>query len=730
MARYLVLELSEDEALQNDLRHYTLGSTELLPRYFGDLAPVNILLGENNSGKSRLMRELMRRNPTRIFAIDSTVEMLVDATNAVIRTIDHATMDSFFDLEIVTQPIAYRDDDLLDLLSIKKDNLVTTSSNKLHVKLEERVSQIRRIAIEIREQSLSDSLLLHYLTGKQISEHVEELNSCLLSLRRAAKIYTEFKSKRIKGLAFTTYDYVRASYTGTGASINILAGHNSSRFQDSAWRTCISEEVPANISAIEEAAKPIWETLMLFRGIEAKSRPRVYIPTLRTARTLVSHEGKKIPGEHDMLQATTQADYQLDKGADGVVVTTGMSLYNAVQAKKNSGREDRAEFLEFELFLSETFFNGKKVEVVPKQSDTSILIDVDGEERALPHLGDGIQAIIMLLYPLFIAKKGTWFFIEEPETHLHPGFQRLFIDTIATHKVLRKKELTIFLTTHSNHLLDFALNETNRVNLFTFRKAVGKSGKPEFQVQLTKPQDLECLSALGVRNSSVFLSNCTIWVEGITDRIYLKAYLQVYLEHRQHAFSLLDGLHYSFLEYAGANVSHYTFGAKVQQVSITDQALKEIQALSISNRIMLIADKDAGKDAKHEHLTSQQHAGFEYIMLATREIENLLSPEIIASALKKLWHKQDFDASKLQQEQYRDIYLGHYLRKKYPDIPEGFAPPKPKGSGTIGSDYKRRFAEAAAEVITSWNMLSPEAQTLTKRVFDFIIGHNPRLGNN
>ena len=229
-----------------------------------------------------------------------------------------------------------------------------------------------------------------------------------------------------------------------------------------------------------------------------------------------------------------------------MVIHTGLSLYSAINQSRNTDMAEREEFEKFQDFLSETFFNGKKVVIVPNHKKTTILVAVDREERALPHLGDGIQAIILLLYPLFIAAKGAWFFIEEPETHLHPGFQRLFINTIATHPVLLEKQLTVFLTTHSNHLLDFAQEDAKSINLFTFRKSLDENGIGKYKVQLTAPQDLECLNALGVQNSSVFLSNCTIWVEGITDRIYLKAYLEAFLKHKKQVFSLLEGLHYSF----------------------------------------------------------------------------------------------------------------------------------------------------------------------------------------
>lgn len=320
---------------------------------------------------------------------------------------------------------------------------------------------------------------------------------------------------------------------------------------------------------------------------------------------------------------------------------------------------------------------------------------------------------------------------------MHPGFQRLFIETVTTHKVIKEKDLTIFLTTHSNHILDFALDEAKRINLFTFRKTIEKLKSPTYQIQLTQPKDLTSLNVLGVQNTSVFLSNCTIWVEGITDRLYLAAYLKVYLEYRksqgERAVSLLEGMHFSFLEYAGSNITHYEFntrpgGNASSSGAITLQTLQQIKALSISNRILLIADRDSGakKEERQAGLAAQQHDGFEFVVLDVREIENLLMPTIITKALQTIYPKKKFDASSLVLNDYKSDYLARYLEKHLVNLPKSFVGP----SGTVHSSKKRLFAEAASEAITSWDMLSDDAKKLTEQVFKFIMGHNLRLGSN
>lgn len=44
--------------------------------------------------------------------------------------------------------------------------------------------------------------------------------------------------------------------------------------------------------------------------------------------------------------------------------------------------------------------------------------------------------------------------------------------------------------------------------------------KKKFYLERVLPRDISILNEIDARNSSVFMSNCTIWVEGISDKIY------------------------------------------------------------------------------------------------------------------------------------------------------------------------------------------------------------------
>ena len=83
-----------------------------------------------------------------------------------------------------------------------------------------------------------------------------------------------------------------------------------------------------------------------------------------------------------------------------------------------------------------------------------------------------------------------------------------------------------------------------------------------FTIENLSEGDNRALELLGVRNSSVFLTNCTIWVEGITDRHYLRHYLKLYAEEHKDDSDFEDfkeDYHYSFVEYGGNNITHWSF---------------------------------------------------------------------------------------------------------------------------------------------------------------------------
>ena len=103
-----------------------------------------------------------------------------------------------------------------------------------------------------------------------------------------------------------------------------------------------------------------------------------------------------------------------------------------------------------------------------------------------------------------------------------------------------------------------AENGTFIQNNFVFRFNIFSFEKNSLDFYIKNVTDhREIINVLGIRNSSVFLSNCVIWVEGVSDRIYLKKFLQMYLKYKNIEFK--EDYHFAFSEYGGSNIENFEF---------------------------------------------------------------------------------------------------------------------------------------------------------------------------
>lgn len=344
---------------------------------------------------------------------------------------------------------------------------------------------------------------------------------------------------------------------------------------------------------------------------------RVYIPTLRSLRH-VSVE--------DLYKKRTVNDYF--PGGSSLNIFTGHSLYEDLKALLLGAHEDRMAVKRYEDYLSENFFFGQDIALVPRNNEDVVYFkEGDNEERPIYDLGDGIQSIIMLTFKVFMATKPTIFFIEEPEHFLHAGLQRTLIETFCKYP-----EHMFFMTTHSNHFLDLAqenpyisIQQVRRVNNETVVTPANSYG--------------EVLTDLGVRASSVLLANCSIWVEGVTDKLYLRFYMKKFIQdlkkkgNRDEAAELEsfhENLHYTFVEYQGSNITHWSFDDEVESSS------EKTPAKRLNNKVLLIADADIqGKGDRVEELFEQLGADFH--LLKWKEIENYIPIQFAVETAKNKW---------------------------------------------------------------------------------------------
>ena len=268
------------------------------------------------------------------------------------------------------------------------------------------------------------------------------------------------------------------------------------------------------------------------------------------------------------------------------------------------------------------------ITLIPKHDQDVVNIKIGNESQfPISQLGDGLQQVIILTYEAFIKNDQTHvFFIEEPELHMHAGMVRQLMNFY-----LNETDHYYFFTTHSNHLLDMA-DESDQVIIQKFVKEPKENSK-EFDFKIYRcDRDRDLLASLGVKPSSVYLANCTIWVEGITDRLYITKYMEKYLSELEESNSelykkyrrFMPNYHYTFVEYAGSNLVHWDFSDEFTD-HLNDQGMN---ALLTTSSVLLIADGDIqGKGNRVEQLTKS--LGEQFYLLSCKETENTLPANII-----------------------------------------------------------------------------------------------------
>ncbi|CAG0968295.1 hypothetical protein PHYC_01104 [Phycisphaerales bacterium] len=274
---------------------------------------------------------------------------------------------------------------------------------------------------------------------------------------------------------------------------------------------------------------------------------RVYIPVLRGLR-----EFKPAWDPEDPLGQIVRDQYfpTIRSSPNGVPVLnkghhllSGQDFYARIRRHLLGALSERLMIRQFEEYLSVHFFKGQPVSLIPKEGapgaeDKHTLFIKIGDEQEQPvyRLGDGISQIVLMVFPLFAFRdQNLLLFIEEPENFLHPAFQRLLIEALLNLPCGTGGSRQVFVATHSNQFLDLTL-DTDDVSVFHFQKSLpegdAKEKEPVVTIRPRSNASMPLLRELGVRNSSVLLSNCTIWVEGPTDRMYIRHYLNLFQDDR------------------------------------------------------------------------------------------------------------------------------------------------------------------------------------------------------
>lgn len=319
-----------------------------------------------------------------------------------------------------------------------------------------------------------------------------------------------------------------------------------------------------------------------------------------------------------------------EKESDLELSSTGEGASNLVRLFINDSRykesvieEELLAALNKIMYPEAEFENIRIQQTKKKEGDVwEIYLKEKGMERVpLSKSGSGIKTIILVLLNLLVVplqsqntgKKIVYGF-EELENNLHPAMQRKLFDYIYEFAV--EKGIYVFITTHSHVAINTFFDKEKACIYHVIKENKGATLK-RIESYLDKA---EILDDLDIKASDILQANGIIWVEGPSDRIYIKRWLEIFCDNK-----FEEGKHYQFLYYGGRLLSQYSAKEETDLISI----------ITTNRNASIVMDSDKRNQAtplngtKKRIIEEFDKLGMFYWVTKGKEIENYIPKEAI-----------------------------------------------------------------------------------------------------
>ena len=313
---------------------------------------------------------------------------------------------------------------------------------------------------------------------------------------------------------------------------------------------------------------------------------------------------------------------------------TGLvSLLASLKSPDVGKDEDKAKFARIQALVQRLLHLPGAMLDVPPEDPTKIIVEHDG--LRLPMVGSygtGVHELVILVTAITSQENVLWC-IEEPEIHFHPTLQQEFLEYATT-----ETENQYLISTHSPTLINahgsMPTDVSSEIQVFHLRLQNNTTvGSPIAKDE----QSLVALADLGVKASDILQTNGVVWVEGPSDRIYLRRWIEVV------APELAEGVDYSIVLYGGKdNLGHLSaVRDKVSDSAEDEGSDGPLDILRINQNAIVVIDSD--RQQSGEELSAEKQRILEECEVSGvlcwvtdgREIENYVSEDVINTALEE-----------------------------------------------------------------------------------------------